>query len=111
MLFSRILRIPQGKQNMHIIDLCRDPYGKLSAARKALLVQLLNAPDRCTWERARGLIIRDVPFVTLESAVRSVRRNCDADRTPDPFTLYRALRFAVDYESGAAESDCGGICR
>lgn len=96
---------------MHIVDLCRDPYGQLSAARKALLEQLLNAPDRRSWERARGLIIRDVPIVTLESAVRSVRRNPDTDRTPDPFTLYRALRFAVDYESGGAESDCGGICR
>jgi hypothetical protein len=96
---------------MHIVDLCRDPYGKLSPERKALLQRLLNAPDRCTWERARGLIIRDIPIVTLEDAVRSVRRHCDADRTPDPFTLYRALRFAVDYESSGAESDCGGICR
>jgi len=96
---------------MHIVDLCRDPYGKLSATRKALLEQLLNAPDRRSWERARGLIIRDIPIVTLQSAVRSVRRNCDTDRTPDPFTLYRALRYAVDYESAGTESDCGGICR
>ena len=96
---------------MHIIDRCRDPYGKLSATRRALLKQLLNVPDRLNWERARGLIIRDIPIVTLESAVRSVRRNAAADRTPDPFTLYRALRFAVDYESREAESDCGGICR
>ena len=96
---------------MHIVDRCRDPYGKLSAARRALLKQLLNAPDRLNWERARGLIIRDIPIVTLESAVRSVRRNTAADRTPDPFTLYRALRFAVDYESRETESDCGGICR
>jgi hypothetical protein len=96
---------------MHIVDRCRDPYGKLSAARRALLKQLLNAPDRLNWERARGLIIRDIPIVTLESAVRSVRRNTAADRTPDPFTLYRALRFAVDYASRETESDCGGICR
>ena len=96
---------------MHIVDLCRDPYGKLSAARRSLLKQLLTAPDRRSWERARGLIIRDVPIVTLESAVRSVRRDSNIERTPDPFTLYRALRFAVDYEPGATESDCGGICR
>ena len=96
---------------MHIIDLCRDPYGQLSAERRALLEQLLIAPDRRSWERARGLIIRDVPIVTLESAVRAVRRHPDADRTPDPFTLYRALRFAVDYESAGAEPGCGGICR
>ena len=96
---------------MHIIDLCRDPYGKLSAARRALLQQLLMAPDRRCWERARGLIIRDVPIVTLESAVRAVRRPGDAERTPDPFTLYRALRFAVDYKSVGAEPGFGGICR
>ncbi len=96
---------------MHIVDLCRDPYGALTDTRKALLKQLLNAPNRCTWERARGLIINDVPLVTLEAAVSKVRRKDDANRTPDPFTLYRALRFAVDYESGEAESDCGGICR
>ena len=96
---------------MHIIDQCRDPYGKLSKSRRALLEQLLDKPSQCIWERARGLIIRAVPIVTLEMAVQSVRRDCDADSTPDPFTLYRALRFAVDYEAMGPESERGGICR
>ena len=96
---------------MHIIDQCRDPYGKLSESRRELLEQLLKNPARCIWERARGLIIRAVPIVTLEMAVNSVRRNADADSTPDPFTLYRALRFAVDYESIDSDSERGGICR
>jgi len=44
-------------------------------------------------------------------AVNSVRGNSDAERPPDTFTLYRALRFAVDYEAGGAESARGGICK
>ena len=96
---------------MYIIDQCRDPYGKLSKSRKTLLEQLLKQPDQCNWERTRGLIIRDIPIVTLEMAVNSVRRNSDAEQLPDPFTLYRALCFAVDYEAGGAESARGGICR
>jgi hypothetical protein len=81
---------------MRIIDQCRDPYGKLSERRRAMLEHLLKDPDQRAWERARGLIIRAVPIVTLEMAVRSVRRNSNIDRAPDPFTLYRALRMAVD---------------
>lgn len=96
---------------MQIIDRCRDPYGSLSDSRKALLEQLLDAPDQCLWERTRGLIIRAIPIVTLETAVRSVRSNTDARRVPDPFTLYRALRFAVDYDTNGVLPERGGICR
>ncbi|HHJ17955.1 MAG TPA: hypothetical protein ENJ80_14820 [Gammaproteobacteria bacterium] len=96
---------------MTIIEYCRDPYGELSKLRKTLLQQLLDDPDQCLWERARGLIIRDIPIVTLEMAVQSVRGNSDAGQVPDPFTLYRALRFAVDYEASEPASLRGGICR
>lgn len=96
---------------MSIVDQCRDPYGVLSPARKALLERLLEAPDAGLWERARGLIVRAIPLVTLDSAVRAVRRPHGARGVPDTFTLYRALRFAVDYESGGREPAHGGICR
>jgi hypothetical protein len=96
---------------MQIIDRCRDPYGSLSDSRKALLKQLLETPDQCLWERARGLIIRAIPIVTLETAVRSVRKGGDAGRLPDPFTLYRALRYAVDYDTSGPVPARGGICR
>ena len=96
---------------MYIIERCRDPYGELSKLRKTLLEQLLDAPDQCLWERARGLIIRDIPIVTLEMAVQSVCRNSGAEQVPDSFTLYRALRFAVDYEASEPASLRGGICR
>lgn len=88
---------------MHIIDGCRDPYGPLSNSRKELLQQLLKTPDQSLWERTRGLIIRAIPIVTLEMAVRSVRQNRDALQAPDPFTLYRALRFALDRPYGQEE--------
>ena len=94
---------------MKIIDCCRDPYGELSESRRTLLKQLLENPAQCLWEQARGLIIRAVPIVTLEMAVESVRGNSDTGSPPDPFTLYRALRFAVDYETGESVSDRGGI--
>jgi hypothetical protein len=96
---------------MHIIDQCRDPYGKLSSSRRELLAQLLEAPDSCLWERARGLIIRAIPIVILEQAVRAVCSQVIVDQVPDPFTLYRALRYAVDYETNGAEPEPGGICR
>lgn len=80
---------------MPIVELCRDPYGKLSDSRRAILEQLLERRDQRMWERARGLIIRAVPIITLEMAVNSVRRDSDPEGAPDPFTLYRALRFAV----------------
>jgi len=96
---------------MPIIDRCRDPYGPLSNGRRALLEQLLEAPDQCLWERARGLIIRAIPIITLENAVRAVRRNTDAECVPDPFTLYRALHFAVDDGARGTLSEHGGICR
>jgi hypothetical protein len=96
---------------MQTIDRCRDPYGSLSDSRKALLEQLLAAPDQCLWERARGLIVRAVPIVTLETAVRSVR-GCESSAcAPDPFTLYRALRWAVDYDTRGSVPARGGICR
>jgi hypothetical protein len=81
---------------MHILERCRDPYGKLSASRRAVLEELLQRQDQRVWERARGLIIRAVPIITLEMAVNSVRQESDPEGAPDPFTLYRALRFAVD---------------
>lgn len=96
---------------MQIIDRCRDPYGPLSATRRALLAQLLAAPDQCLWERARGLIIRAIPIVTLEVVVKSVSYNIAIHETPDPFTLYRALRFAVDQECGTTPATSGGSCR
>jgi hypothetical protein len=96
---------------MHILDLCRDPHGRLSVERRALLKRLLEAPDQRTWERARGIVIRPLPVVTLAMAVRSVRSDGDTRSVPDPFTLYRALRFAVDYESRRSKPFRGGICR
>lgn len=96
---------------MQIIDMCRDPYGPLSDSRKALLEQLLEEPDQCLWERTRGLIVRAIPIMTLENAVNSVRKNGDAGLMPDPFTLYRALRYAVDYDIRGALAARGGICR
>lgn len=96
---------------MHIIDQCRDPYGPLSNPRRALLEQLLRAPDQQLWDRARGLIIRPIPLVTLENAVKAVQKQVDIMKSPDPFTLYRALRYAVDYETRGAAPDRGGICR
>ena len=81
---------------MRIVERCRGPYGRLSERRRAMLEQLLQQPSQSGWERARGLIIQDTPMITLEMAVRSVRSNADLRRAPDPFTLYRALRQAVD---------------
>ena len=96
---------------MHIIDQCRDPYGRTSSCRRKLLAQLLVAPDNSLWDLARGLIIRATPIVTLERAVRALQYPTSADQAPDSFTLYRALRCAVDYETNGADAEHGGICR
>lgn len=96
---------------MQIIHRCRDPYGVLSDNRKLLLEQLLQTPDQCLWERARGLIIRPAPLLTLESAVRAIRGSRHSASVPDPFTLYRALRYAVDHDASGVLPEPGGICR
>jgi len=80
---------------MGIIERCHDPYGKLSEQRRRQLSRLLRSPDQQLWERSRGLVIRAVPLVTLEMAVKSVSGRPEIRSAPDPFTLYRALRFAV----------------
>jgi len=85
---------------MRIVDNCRGPYGSLSNNRKRLLERLLEAPDQQLWERARGLIIRAVPIITVQMAVRSVCQDHDESTVPDPFTLYRALRSAADRPYG-----------
>ena len=97
---------------MSIIDRCRDPYGPLSDSRRDLLQRLLDAPDPYLWERARGLIVRAVPVVTLERAVYAVSKHYRRRRrAPDTFTLYRALRYAVGHDSSGPGRERGGICR
>ena len=87
------------------------PTGRCQTAAKHYLNNSWKPPDQCLWERARGLIIRAVPIVTLENAVRSVRKCRDAGQVPDPFTLYRAVRYAVDYDTSGVVAGRGGICR
>ncbi len=96
---------------MPIIDQCRDPYGTLSHNRRELLKRLLETPDQHLWEQARGLIIRAIPAVTLEQAVQAVCARTSIFQVPDVFTLYRALHFAIGYDSSDLKPEHGGICR
>lgn len=80
---------------MSVIDQCRDAYGCLSDANREVLEQALERTDEDIWARARRVVISATPMITLGMAVRSVSRQ-PPEAVPDPFTVYRALRYAVE---------------
>jgi len=86
---------------MDIIDKCRNQYGALSVANKLLLNSLLTQPSIDIWEKARWIVIWPTPILTLDTAVQRLPYKL-AERTPSPFTLYRALKFATEQHALAA---------
>ena len=85
---------------MGMLDQCRDLYGPLPAHRKALIRRFLESPEQDTWDQARQVIIARRPVMTLGMAVRAVTRT-DGPAVPDPFTLYRAIKYALGPRRGA----------
>ena len=85
---------------MRLVNQCSDLRGELSAGNAALLRQLLQAPDEQLWARAQRMVICDRPLMTLRTAVTCISKNQVQElHSPDFFTLYRALRYAVDKRS------------
>lgn len=81
----------------HLIDQCVDLHGKLSAGNSALLRELCKTPSAELWLKAQRMIICDKPLTTLRSAVNGVTRGrLNIHGAPDEFTLYRALRHALE---------------
>lgn len=79
---------------MGMLDQCRDLYGPLPDHRRALIHRFLANPGPDTWDQARQVIIARRPVLTLGMAVRAVTRG-DGVAAPDPFTLYRAIKYAL----------------
>jgi len=82
---------------MRIIKQLHGLDGKLSRSNTNILVTLLHTPSPQLWHSAKNMIIGNRPIMTLGKAVKCVSPATHQDRNmPDPFTLYRALRFCLD---------------
>lgn len=79
---------------MKLLEDCKDLFGSLSKNNQDLLNKLLNAPDNETWEIARRIVVSPAPLLTLDMAVSRVIEG-KTQKCPDPFTVYRAIDYAV----------------
>ena len=80
---------------MNIVNECRDRFGGLSERNRALIHAALDGADDKVWNQASRIVVSPMPLMTLGMAVKSVTPRPDVN-PPDPFTVYRALRYAVD---------------
>ena len=80
---------------MNIVRKCQDLYGELSPSNQKLLQLMLSNPSEDTWFRARKIVVNPAPLITLEMAVKRVS-NSSIREIPDPFTIYRALKYSID---------------
>lgn len=79
---------------MHTVDKCRDSHGLLAGEKRELVETMLRDPNPRTWQQARHIVINPSPWMTLGMAVSSVTPARQLP-LPDPFTVYRALRYAL----------------
>lgn len=93
---------------MSVIDECRDRFGNLSEKNRELLRAALQGASDDVWGRASRVVVSPMPLMTLGMAVKSVAPR-PSQGPPDPFTIYRALRYAVnvrnDYLSRHLDND------
>ncbi|KPK38730.1 MAG: hypothetical protein AMJ69_07590 [Gammaproteobacteria bacterium SG8_47] len=80
---------------MNIIDRCQNLRGQLSREQRGVLQRMLRAPDEAAWAQSRRFIITVAPLQTLDMAIEAVAPQW-MGAIPDPFTVYRAMRFAVE---------------
>jgi hypothetical protein len=81
---------------MRIVEQLHGLDGKLSHANASLLERLLQNTEPHLWHSAKNMIIGNRPIVTLSKAVKSVTpAHIIFNGPPDPFTLYRALRYCL----------------
>lgn len=80
---------------MTVVDYCAGLDGTLSANNKLLIENMLHGGDAPTWKMARDIVISPLPLMTLGMAVKRITRNVLTEDIPDPFTIYRALRFSM----------------
>ena len=78
-------------QRIHGLD------GKLSRSNSMLMNSLLHQPTLSLWRSAKNMVISEQPLITLNVAVRAVTQGqVVIEEFPDTFTLYRALKFAIE---------------
>ena len=83
---------------MQVLDQCRDMYGSLSKSNRTLLAAALQGMDKPLWLQVKRVVISNRPIMTLEMAIKQVT-NKTITGIPDPFTVYRALRYAIDRQT------------
>ena len=80
---------------MRIVDQCQDLYGGLSRSNKEMIIALLKQPTDPFWQQAQRIIVSPLPLLSIGMAVQRVSKNIVL-HTPDPFTIYRALQYAIN---------------
>ena len=86
-----------GRLVMHIVEKLHGLDGKLSHANTDILRMLLQNAEPHLWHSAKNMIIGNRPIITLGNAVKCVTSaHVIFKGSPDPFTLYRALRFCLE---------------
>ena len=81
---------------MRIIQKLHGMNGNLSKSNSNILNLLITEPSLPLWRSAKNILICDQPLITLSVAVRAVTQGqVKIDEFPDTFTLYRALKYAV----------------
>ena len=81
---------------MQIIERCTGLDGHLSISSKEILETMLEGGDEFTWQKAKSIVISPLPLMTLGMAITRLQHNLvPVDYVPDPFTIYRALRYSL----------------
>ena len=81
---------------MHIVDHCCGLGGGLSPGNRALLETMLSGGDTFSWQKAKSIVISPLPLMTLGMAITRLQHALiPPEDVPDPFTVYRALRYSV----------------
>lgn len=78
---------------------CKNLYGPLPERDIRLLISMVHQPSAEIWELARRVVVSAAPVMTLDMAVKLVAPP-SLPQVPDPFTIRRAIRYAVRAQKG-----------
>ena len=87
---------------MSIIERCSYHGWRIPEVNRRVLRIMLETPDMTTWVQARKIVVCRQPLLTLEMALWAIAQH-PGDQIPDPFTVYRALKYTVDLEDRGYE--------
>ena len=91
---------------MRIVKQLHGLDGKLSRTNMSILLALMQHANPPLWQSAKNMIIGNRPIMTLGKAVKCVTPSTlQISETPDPFTLYRAMRYCLNKQKALKYSN------